>query len=147
MHRGVRGELIRQPWFQNFRHQQPDQFVYVSYGVGLVLSLIFSLLPGLVSLVLSNAVWVGLAYLFFAVGTKRAHQFIVYGICLVGAVLSLLGALFSLSTIMTLAGLPYSGSAIVGLIIVAAGSVVVALILGYIGLQVHRGIQRMSSAQ
>lgn len=148
MERGVRGDLIKQPWFQNFRRQQPDQFVYVSFAIGLVLCLVFALLPGLLSLVLSAGVWVGLAYLLFAVGTKKAHQFIVYGICLVGGLLFLLGALFALTGALSLSGLPYvAGGTILMLIITAAGSVVIAAALGYVGVQVHRGIQRMSAGR
>lgn len=145
MSRGIRGELIRQPWFQGFRStpQQSDQFVYISYAVGILLTLILGML-GAVGTILALGVGVGLCYLYFALGTKKAHQFIVFGICGVGVALSLLSLVLSAVALMDLMSLRYSTGSMAVMVIISMGVTVVAgAILGYIGLQVHRGIQRL----
>jgi hypothetical protein len=144
MYRGIRGELIRQPWFVNFRQQSPDQFVYITYGIGLFLALVMSLLPGFIGTLITDVIFAGLIYLYFALGTKLAHQFVVYGICGVGAALALLRALYNVATFFDLASVHLAGYAL-GVLISAAITVVSGLVLAYIGFQVYRGIQRLSS--
>jgi len=144
MYRGIRGELIRQPWFVNFRQQSPDQFVYITYGIGLFLAIVMSLLPGFIGTLMTDLIFAGLIYLYFALGTKLAHQFVAYGICGVGAVLALLRALYNVATFFDLASLHLAGYA-VGVLLSLAVTVVSGLILAYIGFQVYRGIQRLSS--
>jgi len=143
MYRGIRGELIRQPWFVNFRQQSPDQFVYITYGIGVFLALVLSLI-GAVGTVITDLIFAGLIYLYFALGTKLAHQFVAYGICGVGAVLALLSALYAVATFFDLASLHLAGYAIT-LLFSLAVTVVSGLVLAYIGFQVYRGIQRLSS--
>lgn len=145
MSRGIRGELIRQPWFQGFRRtpQQADQFVYISYAVGIVLTLVLGMM-GAVGTILALGIGIGLCYLYFALGTKKAHQFIAYGICGVGGGLSVLSLILSAVALMDVMSLRYAtGSMAVGLIINIGVTVVVGAILGYIGLQVLRGIRRL----
>jgi hypothetical protein len=143
MYRGIRGELIRQPWFVNFRQQSPDQFVYITYGIGVFLALLMGML-GVVGTVITDVIFAGLIYLYFALGTKLAHQFVAYGICGVGAVLALLSALYAVATFFDLASLHLAGYAIT-LLFSLAVTVVSGLVLAYIGFQVYRGIQRLSS--
>jgi hypothetical protein len=144
MGRGIRGELIRAPWFLNFRHQSPDQFVYLTYGVGLLLAIVFSLLPGVVATIITDLIWAGLIYTYFALGTKLAHQFVAYGVGAVGAVLALLSALYTGATFVDLASMNFAGTAVLMLISLGA-EVISAAVLAYIGLQVHHGIQRLCS--
>lgn len=144
MYRGIRGELIRAPWFVNFRQQSPDQFVYVTYGIGLFVALVMSLLPGFVGTLITDVIFAGLIYVYFALGTKLAHQFVAYGICGVGAVLALLRALYNVATFFDLASLHLAGYAI-GVLLSLAVTVISGLVLAYIGFQVYRGIQRLSS--
>ncbi|WP_196808324.1 tetraspanin family protein [Mycobacterium sp. URHD0025] len=147
MSRGIRGELIRQPWFQKWRQtpQQADQFVYITYAAGIVLALLFGLM-GAVGTILALGVGIGLCYLYFALGTKKAHQFIAYGICVVGVVLALLSILFTVAALVDLSSLRYSTGGIMLALLFSLGVTVLAgAILAYIGIQVHRGIQRMSS--
>ena len=144
MYRGIRGELIRQPWFVNFRQQSPDQFVYITYGIGLFLALVMSLLPGFIGTLITDVIFAGLIYLYFALGTKLAHQFVVYGICGAGAVLAFLRALYNVATFFDLASVHLAGYAL-GVLISAAITVVSGLVLAYIGFQVYRGVQRLSS--
>lgn len=143
MYRGIRGELIRQPWFVNFRQQSPDQFVYITYGIGVFLALLMGML-GVIGTVITDVIFAGLIYLYFALGTKLAHQFVAYGICGVGAVLALLSALYTVATFFDLASLHLAGYAVM-LLLSLAVTVVSGLALAYIGFQVHRGIQRLSS--
>jgi hypothetical protein len=145
MYRGIRGELIRQPWFLNYRQQSADQFVYITYGIGLFLALVASLLPGFIGTLITDVIFAGLIYLYFALGTKLAHQFVAYGICAVGAVLALLRALYNVATIFDLASVPYMAGYAIGVLVSLAITVVSGLILAYIGFQVYRGIQRLSS--
>lgn len=142
MMRGIRGELIRAPWFQSFRHHNPDQFVYVGYGIGVLLAIVFGLLPGIAGSVASLAVWAVLAYLFFAIGTLKAHQFIAYGICGVGVTLCALSALFAVTTFIDLSSLHLAGTALI-LLISLVVTVITGAILAWVGISVHRGIKEL----
>ncbi|WKG03610.1 hypothetical protein [Mycolicibacterium sp. HK-90] len=147
MSRGIRGELIRQPWFQKWRQtpQQADQFVYMTYAGGILLAIMFGLL-GSIGTIFGLGIGIGLCYLYFALGTKKAHQFIAYGICGVGVVLSLISILFTVAALIDLSSARYStGSLMLTLFFSLGITVITGAILGYIGIQVHRGIQRMSS--
>lgn len=147
MSRGIRGELIRQPWFQKWRQtpQQADQFVYISYAAGIVLALLFGLM-GAIGTIFALAIGIGLCYLYFALGTKKAHQFIAYGICGVGVVLSILSILFTIAALVDLSSIRYSTGGLMLTLLFSLGVTVIAgAVLAYIGIQVHRGIQRMSS--
>ncbi|WP_160110913.1 hypothetical protein [Mycolicibacterium houstonense] len=147
MSRGIRGELLRQPWFQKWRQtpQQSDQFIYLTYAGGILLAIMFGLL-GSIGTIFGLAIGIGLCYLYFALGTKKAHQFIAYGICGVGVVLSLISILFTVAALVDLSSIPYStGSLMLRLLFGLGITVITAAILGYVGIQVHRGIQRMSS--
>ncbi|ANE83451.1 hypothetical protein A7U43_28475 (plasmid) [Mycobacterium adipatum] len=143
MYRGVRGELIQQPWFQSIRQQSADPFVYITFGIGVLLVLIMGMLPGLVGIVITLGIWAGLAYLYFAIGTKKAHQFIAYGIGGGGAAIAALSALLTVATLIDLAGLRLAGTAVT-LLIVLVLTVLVGAALAYVGVQVHRAIKRMS---
>ena len=145
MSRGIRGELIRQPWFQGFRQtpQQSDQFVYVSYAIGIVLTLVLGLM-GPIGTILALGVGIGLCYMYFALGTKRSHQFLAYGVCGLGVVLSILSLILSAAALMDLMSLRYStGSAMLMIIIGMGVTLVAGVVMAIIGLQVHRGIQRL----
>ncbi|MGV0715513.1 hypothetical protein ABQE93_08920 [Mycolicibacterium sp. XJ662] len=147
MQRGVRGELIRHPRFQDMRQRNPDPFVYVSYAVGVVLSLLLSLIPSsFVVTVLTTMLWIGVGYLYFALGTKLAHQFVLFGICLVGA---LVMAARMISSMVLLSSRP-SGYSAVHYESVAESMFVLLINLAgvaafiYVGVQVHRVIRQMS---
>ncbi|SEB18437.1 MULTISPECIES: hypothetical protein [unclassified Mycobacterium] len=149
MTRGVRGELIQQPWFQNMRNnpQGSNQFVYLGYGGAVLIGLFLSLFGGIGSLI-ASVVWLGLAYCFLALGTKLAAQFVAYGICGVGAVASLLGLLFGIIGLAGVSGSPYiSGTLTAMLILAVVINGVIAVVLGYIGIQVHKGIQKIATGQ
>ncbi|WP_163742300.1 hypothetical protein [Mycolicibacterium fallax] len=142
---GVRGQLIRQPWFQNLRASNADLAVYVSFGVGVVLTGIFSLIPsGFVSDFLIVGLWAGLAYLYLALGTKLSHQFLLWGICVAGGVVTVLKVLsgFSTLTFGTWFGLYRDPLVVVFLDMLL--NVAVALALGYLGMQMHREIAKLS---
>jgi len=146
MSRGIRGELIKQPWFQAQRQHNADQFVLITYITGIVLTLILGLVPGVVGTILALGVGVAMCYVFLAVGTKRAHQFLAYGVCGVGFVLSVLGIIFGILALIDMTSMSYSSgtlylSLIIGLVVTA----IVGAACGYVGLQVHRAIQRMSA--
>lgn len=149
MTRGVRGELIQQPWFQNMRNnpQGSNQFVYLGYGGAVLIGLFLSLFGGIGSLI-ASVIWLGLAYCFLALGTKLAAQFVAYGICGVGAVASLLGLLFGIISLAGVSSSPYvSGSLTAMLILAVVINGVIAVVLGYIGIQVHKGIQKIATGQ
>jgi hypothetical protein len=145
MLRGIRGELIRQPWFQNLRRQSADQFVYITYAVGFVLSLVLALAPGVIGTIITDMIWAGMIFVFFAVGTKLAHQFVAYGICAVGTVLAVIGALYTITTFIDLASLHYFAGTTIMLVFSLAVTVISGAALAYIRVQVHREIQRMSA--
>ena len=77
-------------------------------------------------------------------GTKLAHQFIAYGIGAVGAALALLSALYTVTTLIDLLSLHLAGTAAL-LVIGLAVTVASGIVLAYVGVQVHRGIQRLSA--
>ncbi|TXH15589.1 MAG: hypothetical protein E6R06_32710 [Mycobacterium sp.] len=147
--RGMYGELIKNPWFQQTRQQSPDQFVYIGFGIGVVLALILGQIGGLIGDVLTLAMWAGLAYTFFAVGTKKAVQFVAYGICGIGAVLYGGGALLGFLAWSQLTSSPYMsglGGSSIGTVILlqSIASTVFAVLLGWAGVTVHRTIKKLS---
>ncbi|MCV6998858.1 hypothetical protein H7J34_01440 [Mycolicibacterium alvei] len=145
MIRGSNGELLQQPWFQNFRRQSPDTFVYVAYGIAIVLSLVLST-AGFIGTIISDAIWVAVIYAFFAIGTKLAHQFIAYGIGAVGAVLSLLSALYTVSVLIDFASIRFAGTTMT-LIFSLVVTLISGAVLAFIGIQVHREIKKRMSGQ
>ncbi|QIV79497.1 hypothetical protein [Mycolicibacterium frederiksbergense] len=147
--RGMYGELIKNPWFQQTRQQSPDQFVYIGFGIGVVLALILGQIGGLIGDLLTLAMWAGLAYTFFAVGTKKAVQFVAYGICGIGAVLYGGGALLGFLAWSQLTSSPYMsglGGSSIGTVILLQSitSTVFAVLLGWAGITVHRTIKKLS---
>ena len=76
--KGVRGELLRQPWFYQLRATQPDVVVFVSFAVAFVLSgLLFLISSNFVADLLTIGLWTGVAYLYFLVrfGVNPARRF------------------------------------------------------------------------
>ncbi|WP_328354325.1 hypothetical protein OG976_23365 [Mycobacterium sp. NBC_00419] len=147
MERGVRGELFRQPWFHNLRGGSPDTFVYATFGGGVFLSFLLALIPStFFSTVMILALWAAIGYLYFALGTRLAHQFLEFGICLVGAVVMVgrvLTTLWALSVTSSLA--PYLGiDPAPLLVLVLLVDLAAVAFLVYTGIQVHRGIQKLS---
>jgi hypothetical protein len=152
IHRGMYGELIKNPWFQQTRQQSPDQFVYIGFGIGVVLALILGQIGGLIGDILTLAMWAGLAYTFIAIGTKKAVQFVAYGICGIGAVLYGGGALLGFLAWSQLSSSPYMsglGSSGIGTIILlqSISSTVFAVVLAWAGITVHRTIKKLSGQQ
>ncbi|MDR3663300.1 MAG: hypothetical protein P4L86_23435 [Mycobacterium sp.] len=148
MSRGVRGELIQQPWFQGMRSnpQGSNQFVYIGYAGAILLGLLVSLLGGFIGAIFALALWLGVAYCFLALGSKLAAQFVAYGICGVGAAAGLLGLLMSLIAISEVDKY-LGGSYALMLVLAAVVDGAIAIILGYLGIQVHKGIQKIASGQ
>ncbi|HRD11324.1 MAG TPA: hypothetical protein PLI79_05645 [Mycobacterium sp.] len=147
MERGVRGELLPQPWFHNFRGRSPDTFVFVTFGGGVFLSLLFALIPStFFSTVIVLALWAVIGYLYFALGTRLAHQFLEFGICLTGAVVMVGRVLTTLWALTVTRGLaPYFGfDPAPLLVLVLLIDVAAVALLVYVGLQVNRGIQKLS---
>lgn len=146
--RGMYGELIKNPWFQQTRQQKPDQFVYIGFVAGVVLALVLGQIGGLIGDILSLAVWVVLAYTFFAVGTKKAVQFVAYGICTVGPAVYFGNALLGFATWSELTSSPYAsglGSSIGTIILLQAiSSSVFGAALIWAGITVHRTIKKLS---
>lgn len=145
MERGVQGLLIRQPWFQDQRQRNPDPFVFVSFGIGVVVTIMLSLIPSsFVVTVLTIALWAGIGYLYFALGTKLAHQFVMFGICLVGGLVMLLRVIVAISALSSsrLYYVYVEPPVVLALVLLINLAGVAAV--GYIGIQVNRGIQRMS---
>ncbi|MCV7044741.1 hypothetical protein H7J08_08635 [Mycobacterium frederiksbergense] len=147
MQRGVRGELLRQPWFHDLRHRNPDPFVYISFAVGVVFSLMLFVIPSsFVVTVLSTSLWAGIGYLYFALGTRLAHQFLLFGICLVGGLVMAARALSSMVALSVSSGRYYGFryESVAELMFVLLINLVGVAAVVYIGIQVHRGIQKMS---
>jgi hypothetical protein len=149
MERGVRGELFRQPWFQRIRGQSPDPFLFATYAGGFVVTILLGLIPStFFSTVLTDVLWLAIGYLYFALGTRLSHQFLAFGICLVGA-LVMLGRTWSTVSALTITrGLARMFGAYTDptplLAVVLLLDVAAAAFLIYVGLQVHKGIQRLS---
>ncbi len=146
MERGLRGDLIRQPWFENFRRRSPDPFVFISYGVAVFVTILLMLTPSaIVATLVIDALWVAVGYLYLAMATKLAHQFLEFGICLVGTVVLAAQIWTSLLAIDSVARfLPAyiepKGLLAIKLLLDIAG----AASLVYVGVQVHRGIARLT---
>lgn len=99
--RGARGELIRAPWFQNIRLRNADAFVIGTYAVGFFLTVLLeSFTSSVLTAFVVYALWLGLGYLYLALGTRLSHQFLKYGICLVAVVVLLLTFLSTMSAVL-----------------------------------------------
>ncbi|MBN3458860.1 hypothetical protein JNN96_33015 [Mycobacterium sp. DSM 3803] len=147
MQRGVRGELIRQPWFHDLRQRNADPFVYGSFALGVVVSLVLSVIPSsFVVTVLTTSLWIGIGFLYFALGTKLAHQFTLFGICLVGGLVMSARALFSMVVLSSGVGryYGYRYESVPELMFVLLINLAGVAAFAYIGIQVHRGIQQLS---
>ena len=150
--RGMYGELIKNPWFQQTRQQSPDQFVYIGFGVGVILSLIVGQLPGVLGAVFTLALWAGIAYTFFAIGTKKAVQWVAYGICGIGFLLNAGAAVLGLLAWSSINSSPYmSGIATTSvtttIIVEMVLCVVCAALFAWVGITVHRTIKKLSGQQ
>ncbi len=147
MERGLRGELLQQAWFQRFRHQSPDPFVLISYGAGVFVTILVMLTPSaILSTLVVDALWLAIGYLYLAVGTRLAHQFLEFGICVAGTVVLAAQIWAFLVAIDTTAQyLPAyvepRGVLVVKLIL----DIAAAALLVYVGAQVHRGIARLTA--
>ncbi len=98
MWRGMLGELIRWPWFESMRRENPEVLVYAVCGIVTLLSILlpfksaFGTMADIVFyLVLRAVIWSAAIYLYLAVGTKLAHTLIVV-VCGIDAVIALWGA-------------------------------------------------------
>jgi hypothetical protein len=150
MEKGMRGELFQQPWFQKFRNESPDQFVFISYASAILLSFLLLMIPStFICTVTTSALWFGIGYLYLALGTKIAHQFFEFGICLIGALVmlvqvwSVVSALSINSNFARLTGIGVEPTAV--LVLALLLNIAVAAVLVYVGFQVHREIQRLSA--
>ncbi|MBX9921995.1 MAG: hypothetical protein K2Y33_19565, partial [Mycolicibacterium frederiksbergense] len=152
IHRGMYGELIKNPWFQQTRQQSPDPFVYISFGIGVILSLIVGQLPGVLGAVFTLALWAGIAYTFFAIGTKKAVQWVAYGICGIGFLINTGAAVLGLLAWSSINSSPYmSGMATTSvtttIIVEMVLCVVCAALFAWVGITVHRTIKKLSGQQ
>lgn len=160
MLRGSKGELIPQPWFRKAVHDNADTTVFVTYGGAFVLTLLLNTIvssavlrtglfgpSSILSMLFVQALWVGVGYVLLAIGTNLAHRFLMYGVCIVGTLVSLAAAWSAVSAIsLNNAIEAYSGSTITptGLLVFALmANVMMGVALIYLGIQVHRAIDRI----
>ncbi len=139
--RGTNGELLRQPWFDSMRYQNADLFVYLSYGAAAVISMILGAGIGSTAvMILLFGLWAGLAYLYVALNTRLARQFLEYGICLVAVVVSVGTALAALGTLFGDGfGHGYPTAVAEGLLGLFF-SLAAGLFFGGVGLRVHQAV-------
>jgi hypothetical protein len=91
-------------------------------------------------------VWVGLGYVYLAVGTKLGHQFLVWGICLGGA----LFAVWSAFSTVTAIRLAHSVNALLGVQVLPEGQMIfllavhltMAALFAYVGFMFFQVLQR-----
>jgi len=147
LRKGVNGELIPVAAFQSYRMHKPVPLTVAVFIIGLILAGLFGQSGGLIGLILSEAVWALTAFVLIAIGTKGALQTIVYGICLVGALGFAAAAYIAFTSYSTLSSLPYSGGISISLLVIGVAAIVLAIVHGYIGLQVNREIKKIASGQ
>jgi hypothetical protein len=157
MLRGIRGELLQQPWFQSMRQQNPQQLVIVSMLGVLLLMLMLQLIgtgTGIVSIVeelIFDALEVTLAYLLLAVGTKLAHRCLFWS-CVGGVVASLYGVMLAISGILIVRSVDRLVQPFVGPDVASTGILTVwlvyclatAVVFAYLAVLVYRGIKRLA---
>jgi hypothetical protein len=154
MLRGARGELIRQHWFQSIRRDNPDRFVFGSFCAVIVVTLVLQFAMSSVSItslgfevVVRYPLLVALGYCYIALGTKLAHKFLLWGICLAAVAGALLGVLGTLSAMST----THNVDRLLGVYVVPMGLIVftlvfdlaMAAVFGYLGVMVYRGTRRL----
>jgi hypothetical protein len=155
MLRGARGELITHRWFQSIRQQNANSFALITFGTAVVLTLSFQLMtarattPGLVLvLMVTYPLWLILGYLYIALGTKLAHHFLQWGICMGGILVSLVGVWGAVSVM----DVDRSVDQWLGMQVAPTGLIIfelvfdiaMAVLFAYLGLLVHRGIAGLS---
>lgn len=139
--KGVRGELLRQPWFFQLRATQPDVVVFVSFAVAFVLSgLLFLISSNFVADLLTIGLWTGVAYLYFALGTRLSHQFLLWGISLAGGI-SMLGRVIRL---LISGQSRWWGDPLPVYVLNVLMDIAVAGALVYLGIQMQREIAKLS---
>lgn len=147
--RGMYGELIKNPWFQQTRQQNPNPFIYISFGIGVILSLIVGQLPGVLGALLLLVLWSGIAYTYFAIGTKHAVQWVAYGICGVGFLLNAFGAVLGILAWASIDNNPYSSMLVTPnvtttIVVELVSAAVSAAVFAWVGITVHRTIKKLS---
>lgn len=150
LRKGVNGELLPVAAFQSYRMHKPVPLVVGVFVAGLILAGVFGQSGGIIGLVLSEAIWALTAFVLIAVGTKGALQTVEYGICLVGALGFAAAAYLAFSSYSTLSSSPYSdviGGAPVSLLVIGVLAIVLAVVHGYIGIQIHREINKIAAGQ
>jgi hypothetical protein len=157
MLRGARGELIRQPWFQSIRRENADTFVFVTFGVALVITL--ALQFGISSITMTTVVfailvrypmWIAVGFFYIALGTKLAHHFLLWG--------NLLGGRpdWTVRRLGISSGHRSGGEnleQLLGVQVAPMGmlifwlvfNVAMAALFGYVGVMVYRGMKRLGS--
>jgi hypothetical protein len=137
--RGANGELLRQPWLDSIRTQSADTFVLGSYGAAFVFGLILALAASspLVMFLLC-VLWAGLGYLYIALSTRLARQFLEYGICLVGGIAAIFGILAALSALVAGGPVPGYAPAVGGALSQLLLSVAAGFLFGVVKFRVHQ---------
>ena len=150
LRKGVNGELIPVAAFQSYRMHKPVALTAGVYIVGALLAVLLSQSGGLIGLALGEALWALTAFVLIAVGTKGALQTVVYGIGLLGALAFAWIAYMSFTSYSMLSSTPYGGAASglsLGLLLAGVLAVALAVVHGYVGIQVNREITKIASRQ
>jgi hypothetical protein len=153
MLRGVRGELIQQPWFQSMRLQNPRELLIGSLFGGILITFMLGFIgsgTGISSFfidLVSDAIWIALCYVCLAVGTKLAHGLLFWG-CVGGVIGSLIGTMIVVPALLLVGGiygtLGIAGAPMVLLFALMVYGVVMAVVYAYLAVLVHRGRKQLA---
>jgi hypothetical protein len=153
MLRGVRGELIQEPWFQSMRQQNPRELLLGSFfGCILITFMLGFISPGtgISALFLDfviDAIRIALCYVCLAVGTRLAHKLLFWG-CVGSVIGTLIGMMIVVPAILLVGGiygtLGIAGAPLVLLWALIAYGVVMVVVYTYLAVLVHRGRKQLA---
>lgn len=155
MSQGVRGELIKQPWFQNMRSnaQGANQIAYIGTGIWALLAVLFTWGGGVIGVIISAVLGLALIYVLLALGTKTGAQCAAYGVCGIGIAGLLYLIVSGVLGIIRISNLPdspympstsgYTAELVIGIVFF----VVIGAAAGYVCAQIQSGMKKIASGQ
>jgi hypothetical protein len=156
MSQGVRGELIKQPWFQGMRSnaQGANQIAYIGTAVWALVAALAVFMAGVPGAVFAAVVGLALIYVLLALGTKVGAQCAAYGICgigIAGLIYLVIARAMFIADLSSIPDSPYAhvstGGSIAEAVVAILVSFVLGAVAGYISLQIQNGMKKIAAGQ
>jgi hypothetical protein len=156
MSQGVRGELIKQPWFQGMRSnpQGSNQLAYIGTAVWVLLAVLAAWGGGIIGVIVATVLGLALIYALLALGTKVGAQCAAYGVCgigIAGMLYLVVSSAIAIADISSIPDSPYAHVSTSGITAQLVIGIVVFLVIGaaagYIAWQIQNGMKKIAAGQ